>query len=70
MDDQVRADFIAHLKRDIEELEMELRPLESGEMTIHKGPSGGPMRDTTTEEIGSLRSSIRSIKAVLSQYEN
>jgi len=68
MDEAIRREFVAHLEREIEDLKSELRPLESGELVIHRGPSGSQLKDATAQEIGLLKSSIRSIEAVLRKH--
>jgi hypothetical protein len=61
-------DFVRHLEGEIADLKAELEPLESGRMFLYRGPSGSQLKDITAEEIGKLKSSIRSIEAVLAQY--
>jgi len=65
----VRDDFIRHLEAEIAEIKQRITPLESGEMTIRKGPPGF-MADVTAQQVRGLKEAITRIEAVIAQYRD
>ena len=67
-EEQIIDDFVRHLESEIAKLKAEIGPLKSGRMFLYRGPSGTQLKDIIAEEIGKMKSSIRSIETVLAQY--
>ena len=63
-------DFVSSLKRDIIDLRIELKPLESGQLQCAQRPHGGLWVDTTQNQIRSLKNMIATLESVVARYES